>query len=67
MAEVDTGRSLWACRSCGTDNEPEHCMGDADLDWFDDPRCCIDTVVGFCVCGCEECNPTACINCGDDL
>lgn len=67
--------SFWACRSCGADNMPEHCMGDADYPGeFDEvsgmierPRCDIGPDGGVCICACDECNPQTCRVCGDDL
>lgn len=56
----------WTCAGCGADNTPEHCIGEADLGVDgEDPRCDIDH--GYCVCGCGDCNPQTCRECGDDL
>jgi hypothetical protein len=59
----------WACRTCGADNAPEHCMGEADeqAGWSEEfPRCAIYSI-GICTCGCEDCNPSVCISCGEEL
>ncbi len=65
MAVTDAP-GLWSCRSCGADNTPEHCNGEADQDRFDRefPRCEPGVV---CICGCDDCSPSVCRVCGDDL
>lgn len=68
VATQDDPVSSWLCTFCGCDNAPEHCDGEADADHVgvdvEFPNCDPGVV---CVCGCEDCNPSVCRNCGKDL
>lgn len=67
MADVELD-TAWRCGICATDNSPEHCLGQfAYRDYWGEPLCVIDGESGYCVCGCEDCNPSVCQSCGNEL